>query len=91
MIDNLLKAAAARFLGLSGAETRMLRSVKGECAICARDGNDSNAANNPQCGERWNENQTIRADVIECMCKNVAIYGRGASDEINVYETIALH
>jgi hypothetical protein len=83
--DELLKAAKERFPNLSEAEERMLRAVKSERAICGSDDNDSNAANSPQCGDQWNGTRTIRADVIEWLCKNAVILGRTTSDGINVY------
>ncbi len=63
----------------------MLRAVKSVRAICGSDDDDSSPVNNPQCGEGWDETRTIRADVIEWLCKNAGTYGRSASDGINVY------
>jgi len=63
----------------------MLRAVKSQRAICGSDDNDSSAANNPQGGEQWSETRTIRADLIEWLCKNATIFGRGASDGVHVY------
>jgi len=85
MNDELLKAAKERFPNLSEAEERMLLAVKSERAICGSDDSDSNAANSPQCGDQWNGTRTIRADVIEWLCKNAVIFGRTTSDGINVY------
>jgi hypothetical protein len=85
MNDDLLKAAKDRFPNLTDVEERMLRAVKSDRVICRSDGDDSNAANHAQCGELWDKTRTIRADVIEWLCKNAAIYGRSASDGINVY------
>lgn len=85
MNDELLKAAKERFQDLSEAEKRVLSAAKSERAVCGSDDDNSNPANNPQDGERWDKTRTIRADVIGWLCKNAAIYGRSASDGINVY------
>jgi hypothetical protein len=85
MNEELLKAAKERFPNLSKAEECMLCAVKSIRAICGDNDDDSNPANDPQCGVLWDETRTIRADVIEWLCKNAATYSRSASDGIHVY------
>lgn len=85
MNDELLKAAKKSFQDLSEAEERMLRAANSDRAICGSDDNDSSPANNPEHGELWDKNRTIHADVIDWLCKNAALYGRSASDGLNVY------
>jgi hypothetical protein len=85
MNNKLLKAANERFPNLTAAEERMLCAVKSVRAICGSDDDDSNLANNPQCGELWDKTRTIHADVIEWLCKNAATHDRSASDGIHVY------
>ncbi|MGB0074736.1 MAG: hypothetical protein WBP71_17445 [Terracidiphilus sp.] len=85
MNDELLKAAKERFQDLSEAEERVLSATKSERAVCGSDDDSSNPTNDPKGGERWDKTRTIRADVIGWLCRNAAIYGRSASDGINVY------
>jgi len=85
MIAELQRAAEESFPNLSDAEKHMLRAVKSARAICGSNDDDSNPANNPQFGELWDESRTIRAGLIEWLCKNAASYGRSASDGIHVY------
>ncbi len=63
----------------------MLRAVKNDRVIAGSNDDNSNSANNPQGGERWDRTRTIRADVISWLCQNAATYGRPASDGIDVY------
>ena len=85
MNDELLKAAKERFQDLSDSEERMLRADKSDRAICGSDDNDRSPGNNPEHGELWDKTRTIRADVIDWLCKNAALHGRSASDGLNVY------
>lgn len=85
MNDELLNAAERLFGSITEAEKRMLRAEDSNLAICGPDVNDSNPANNPESGELWGEERTIRADVIRWLCRNAGALGRRASNGINVY------
>jgi hypothetical protein len=84
MNQELLNAAQDRFPNLTGAERRMLLAEKSEIAICGLDDDHSNPANNPEYGESWGIERTIRADVIGWLCKNAQTFGRTASSGIAV-------
>ena len=85
MDQELISAAEHHFQELLEAEKRVLLAESGNLAICGPDANDSNPANDPENGEHWGEERTIRASVIEWLCRNAEAFGRTASNGINVY------
>jgi hypothetical protein len=84
MNQELLHAAQDRFPNLTEAERSMLLAERSEPANCLPDSDDSDLANNPECGDSWGIERTIHADVIWWLCRNAGTFGRMASSGITV-------